>query len=158
NQIELYAMGAGTNLNLKTEDGVNHIDVVGTTSGTTTTITSGAGSDDVQVAGISQTLDDIAGPVIVRGNGQTSVAVNDQYTAPSRGLIEYFFSGGKLDLIHEEYSGPFLLPTSARIGSSGLASLTVDAVQSVPNEALYVGSTAGTTRLTLDTGIVGLVA
>jgi hypothetical protein len=157
NQIDLYAMSAGTNLAVKTEDGVNQVDVIGTTSGTTTTITSGSGSDDVQVAGISETLDAIPGQVIVQGNGQTSVTVDDQYTAPSMGLIEYFFLGGQLDVIHEEYSGPFLVPTTAQIGYSGLANLTVDAVQLSPYGLLNVDSTAGTSLLVLNTGIIGTV-
>ena len=79
NQIDLLGMNGGTNLTVNTEDGINHVDVIATTAGTTTTINSGTGVDDIGISLISETLDVIAGGVIINGNSATVVTVDDSF-------------------------------------------------------------------------------
>src|SRR5262249_35842663 len=101
NDVELYAMNPGTDLVVKTEDGLNYVGVNSTTAGTTTTINSGTGTDAVHIAPLSQapyrrSLDLIPGNVTVNGNGATTVTIYDQFVPSLDSAPQYFITSGNV--------------------------------------------------------------
>ncbi|MFI5457668.1 MAG: hypothetical protein ACHRXM_19680 [Isosphaerales bacterium] len=119
----------------------NTIDVLGTESGTTTTVDAGDGNNGITVSDSSQKLDEVLGPLTVNGGtGQDSLAIDDSGNGQGQ---TYELTATQLERV-----GPPVI----QINFNAISSLAFDASESgFTNDILVTGTPSGV-PVTVQTG------